>query len=197
LPIIANTFRVANEYHVGATTFVNVWNLRSEGTPDPVTVGEDFITAYTATGPTSLSGIHSQSVTFDKVAVTAYDGTAPTVEVPYPGSTFGGGVLGPTPAQVAGIITLNTERRGRSFRGRVYLGGLPDSLLESDGSRWTVSFATDVTPMMEAFVNQLLDAAAVYTPCIVSIKESEGTDVATFTPRRYTGTIRRRSERAE
>jgi hypothetical protein len=197
LPVIANTYRVAHEYHVGAVQYVNVWNIKSRATTTSFTVADRFLANYGSDDADSLIGIHSQSVTFDRVAVTAYDGVSPTLVAEYPASTLGGAVLGPAPAQCCGILTLETGTRGRSFRGRVFLGGLPDAFMESDGSQWTPSFQTDVGPMIEEWISSWQTGSPAMDIAVVSLVHGVATPVTTMVPRRYMGTVRNRAERAE
>lgn len=48
-------------------------------------------------------------------------------------------------------ITLRTATVGRSFRGRIYVAGLPES--KSDIDSWDVSFVNDMSNDFEAFDN--------------------------------------------
>lgn len=85
-----------------------------------------FDSFYTA----SIQQRLSADIALEQVVVTSQQSTsAPQfifdVEPPNPGNV----VVASLPGNVAMVITLRTALRGRSFRGRLYLAGLPTSIM--------------------------------------------------------------------
>lgn len=199
LPIISGVYRLANNYTCGEGTFTNIWWLDVGASVDPEGLGNDFIDAYTYSTTPSMKALHSSAVTFVDVVVTPLDGTSSSQTVQYGAGVHGTGTTPPVSAQTAGIITWETGDRGRSNRGRTYLGGLPAGLLDSDGARWSTSFTTDANSWIPTFVDRLLNHSSSGSVGldVVSIKNGTAKPIVSWTPRRYTGTIRRRAERGE
>lgn len=75
------------------------------------------------------------------------------------------------PLQAALVTTLRTPNRGRSFRGRVYLPGLSDGQVNSDGE--TITSAR--VAAQQAFITSLQTAAnAFVSPGLVVVSRHSG-----------------------
>jgi hypothetical protein len=139
--------------------------------------------------------MHSSTVTFGDVEVTPYDGTTPTAVVSRSAGVHGLAGSSAVGAQVAGIITLQSVIRGPRGRGRLFLGGLPTGLLDTDGARWSTSYPTDVVTFFGEMITQLASVNVGYNVVVVSIKHADFHQVNNFEGRRYLGTIKARAFR--
>lgn len=197
LPVLTNCFRVANNYTCGEASFANIWNFQAAGASDPNDVAANFIASYDQSSPSSMRALHSSAVTLGAVEVTPYDGSTPTIVVPRSAGVHGTGTTPPVSAQTAGIITLQSVIRGPRGRGRVFIGGLPAGLLDSDGARWSTSWPTDVTSWFGNFLAAMAGASEGCNLVVVSLKHSDFHQVMSWEGRRYIGTIKARAERQE
>lgn len=122
---------------------------------DLTTIGQSVVTAWTnmilppagsGSPPATLSNLLGTNLVYDHVTVAAKHQTAPaalggsrkgliknvgnSVVVPF-GANVKGGYGNAMPFQTACVLTLGTQMRGASFRGRIFLGGL--------NFNWTIS----------------------------------------------------------
>jgi hypothetical protein len=119
LPVIANTFRVAmNWVHSGGQRSTNVMHIRN-ATVDAAGVATDVLDAW---GRPQLSFL-ADSYVLETIVVTPLDGSSASFIAPSPGGLrFTGEMTGdPIPAS-AGVVKLRTSLRGRSHRGRLFIG---------------------------------------------------------------------------
>lgn len=87
----------------------------------------DWITA-------SLSPIQSTGVVYTDIDLTAQDSSsAPSIVSVNPGGLTGAVASPSLPQMVAAICTFQTDSRGRSYRGRNYVPGVPTSVETSTG----------------------------------------------------------------
>lgn len=125
----------------------------------------------------------------DSIDVIALDGTSPTFNVPI--GSFGGQASGQPIPNSCGIITLRTAERGRSHRGRVYLGPLSEGGVDNG--------VVDVTDKESAQSGW----GAFKTACstnefnlvVASYKLKTTSDVVSVTAQPIAGTQRRRQSR--
>jgi len=107
----------------------------------------------------------------------------------------GGGVAGDMlPPQDAMVVTLQTGKVGRSYRGRLYLPGLPET--SQVGGLFVTGLTADVQDAIEkvrymAYLGAL--GAFDFLQCVWSKKLSEATVVSQYTPKGVVRTQRRRS----
>lgn len=199
LPVIENGFRIANRYHSGDATFVNVFWVVADGVSTTDAVATAFFAAYDI-GP-SFAGpmaLHSANVTFDDVQVTPLDGESPTDTIPR-GSVVQGLAGTPmTAANAALVVTWETGFRGGRNRGRTFFAGMPNGSLETGGGRWSSAFITDANDAVSAWLTSMANGSPGLTNIVVS-QHSEiapgHKEVTSFICRQGVGTQRRRTER--
>lgn len=188
LPVIANVYRVALVWYGGTLgTAVNVLHFR--GTPGSAA---GLYTAIDANADDDMWGCAPTGVNVTSVDITPLDGSTATVEngtgggAKWSGKSGGQGI-----PQASYILKLRTAKRGLSYRGRIYLPWLSESLYEvgvvDAGQR--VATTTAWTTFRTAV------AAAGYTMVVASYKLSSAELVTTAAIEQYAGTQRRRQER--
>jgi len=196
LPVLTDVWRIANHYTCGEANFVNIWNMQDDGSsPDSSQVAAAFIAAYDQASPSSMRALHSSAVTLGEVEVTPYDGATPTAVFQRAAGVHGTGATPPVAAQVAGILSIQSTRRGPRGRGRHYIGGLPAGLLDADGARWGTSWVTDANSWYGNFETTLLAGSPGLQPVVVSLVHSDFHQELLMTPRRGIGTIKKRAAR--
>jgi len=91
--------------------------------------------------------------------------SSPGVTVPAPTGTDGDGAATAVPMNVALVLSEATDLRGRSYRGRVYQGGLPTTALTNPGAvedAYQVAFVNGYT----TFFGDIEDASTcVHVVC--------------------------------
>lgn len=135
-------------------------------------IGGGVVQAWTAfiQAANSTASPFSSSLVYDRVTVAAKTvaGPAPktgsrkglvrndgaSVEVPFPTGVTGS-LNSQLPYQCALVLTLGTDKKGASFRGRVFLGGLANSM--SPGPDGTLQAAA-VAPIGAAFGTHVVEA---------------------------------------
>lgn len=110
------------------------------------------------------------------------------------------------PSYVSAVISLHTTRPGRSGRGRMYIGGIPESQttlskINIEGPLWAALLAF-ITCMMTAFPRAELGSGANYAWGVLSRKVAGVTkppfpttafaEVTRAVPQQYLGTTRSR-----
>lgn len=82
-----------------------------------------------------LIGNLSNALVFDGVRATAqHSESAPSIFNPAPASTVGAQTGASQSPQTAAVVSFRTDQRGRSYRGRNYLPGIPDTQLLNPGN---------------------------------------------------------------
>ena len=194
IPNLTNTWKVTYKYHAGLVKFQNVIHVQADFSVGAQTIANECGSSFmVASGP---SNRQSTQVIHDTISVQKYDGASAPLEATVGSySTVAGGTpSNPAPSNVCAIGTLRTALGGRSFRGRMYLGGLTVSLLDATGAQWSGGALTTLSGLYSAFLTSLngqpnIDALVVY-----SHKLNEKTPVTTIVARQYFGTHWRRSE---
>lgn len=134
LPVIADTFRVALNWTSGshAPNSVNVMHFRKTAA-----TATDIFGDLDANVSENMWACIPDDYAVQTVDITPLDGVSAT-ETFSTGAApkWTGGATGQPVPQVAGIVKLTTLLRGRSFRGRVYLGpcgedAIRDGLMEA------------------------------------------------------------------
>jgi hypothetical protein len=197
LPIIADTYRCSYEYASGGATYANVFGINAVGATAQQVADHIKSSVLNATAGSSIQALQSSDISLTKTTALPLDGVSLHAESLFSAGTFGSGASGAVPANAAGIITLNTSARGRSNRGRLYLGGLPKALVDSSGATWGTSWHGDAVSWFGQFITNLSAGSPSCTLCVISIKLGLAPLVTSFTPRVYIGSIRRRTERQE
>lgn len=194
IPNVPNVWRCFFEYGVGGWLGGNVFHVLADHASDPQDVMQDITDAwYAANGLRSLQAV---DLTYGSITVQPYDGVsaASVASIAALQGNNGDGLESnpPAPAQVAGIITLRTSTGGRSGRGRMYIGGMSATLLNSDGTGWNTagSFQTAA----DAFQAALIGGSVTVGLCVYSPTDNAGRPVTTLVAREtYLGTIRSRA----
>ncbi len=185
LPIIAGTVRAAvRGTQSNGKPWVNVWHLRKIGAP-PVTAADiaawdaQFVKFYigpAAGGGNFWLGRMGLGGSLQDITYTPLDGTSPSTVVSHAAATSGGAAA--VPGEVAFVLTLRTQIRGRRYRGRIYLAGLDKALLNNDGTATaaTISNAT----------LQIVGVQALLTPAgaqlvVASYRYALATDITQYT----------------
>jgi len=153
LPIIANVYRVAVRTRLeDVEDCINVTHWLDANPPSTALALAELIrdewTAF-------LTAYASQDLTGVDVTATPLDGSATAATVVME-ATGNGGVT-TVSHQCALVLSHQTAKRGRSFRGRTYLPGVPVSTLEStDHSKWTATKADGTAAQYDTLVAELL-----------------------------------------
>jgi hypothetical protein len=192
LPVIADTYRCALHYvATGGAYAVNVIHVRSNGsTPDGASVGAQLVAAWPNHMMTGIPG----AVAMDYIDVTPLDGVSPTSRT-LTGSAgeFVGEQTGDWLAQVATIVKLQTDFRGRSHRGRVYRPFAAEETC-SDGFFDLANVALLQTAW-DTFQANLAAGADVLLVVVASYKLATADDVTSFVAEHALATQRRRQSR--
>lgn len=190
LPVIADTYRVALNWVTGVNTetATNVIHVRKSGTNAAAVVAEldSHVTAAMWSLSPSASAIHD-------VVCTKLDGSA--VSFPFitggPAKWSGNGGSGDYIPQMASIVKMLTAKRGRSYRGRVYLPWVPENN-QTNG----VLLGTNVTLVTNAWVTFLAAMASAGFPLVVaSYKLATAEEVVAVECEARAATQRRRMKR--
>lgn len=170
--------------------------VKAPGAVTPTTLSDvaDVIDAWWGT---DLIGWVSAVLTVQDVKCTDLTtAVGPTFTKPITGSGTGTGGSGANGGQVAAVVSLRTAKRGRSYRGRVYIPGVPSSFLGSANSLSSTARAALTTVWANLYFNL---AAASFTPQVLSRQENNvrrtigvATPINNFTVNLILGTQRRR-----
>lgn len=188
LPIIANVFRVAFNWanDVDGQISENVMHFRGPGLV-AVDLGPIIQAALQvhqwAPLPTTWG--------LDTLSVTALDGGSATVTYSLTGGHVEGESTGDWSPASAAVVSLTTDQRGRSYRGRIFLGPCAESAI-NDG-RLVLPLPAEMVTAWEAF-----NAAAIadgLSHGVASYKHATFNEVLTYAVQAGIGTQRRRQTR--
>lgn len=191
LPVIADVFRVAFEWKQTDDATLRATNVMHFHAPskDPTDVAAS-ITDNVNFAMWAHTSSHSEIFRFD---VTPLDGSSLTVPFPVTDETNfkGSAGTGEVIPQVACIVKLLTNHRGRSYRGRVFLPWVVEEALDYGNIA-----SSNVTTMNTAWVAFLaaMQADSVNL-CVASYKLALYTNVAAVQVENLSGTIRKRQIR--
>lgn len=174
LPVIANTYRVALDWVLGSSIATNVMHFTAVGSSAGA-VAASVNTNVTA----AMWGFVSLSAQVQQMAVTPLDGSTATLIFPTSGAKWTGSQGGDWSPASCGIVSLRTNLRGRSHRGRLYIpfvaeaamtnGALVAGQQSAAGLAWT-NFLTAMSaasvPLQVASYKLVL-----VTPCTATIVE--------------------------
>lgn len=118
---------INQEFH--GVPIANVLHYKSSVTPIPLSLLQDLCNNFWTHAGYALRGMMSSD--WKLVSVIATDLTSELgLQATYaPGGGMTGQLGVGLPGSVAGVVSLATAYRGRSFRGRIYLSGIPESLV--------------------------------------------------------------------
>lgn len=191
LPIIPNTYRCAFNWVSSsdpALSAVNVMHIRKSGS-NPADIAAD-IDAHVnfAMWQHTTNACKIQSID-----ITPLDGSSTTF--PFTPSSYvqytGSGGTGDLVPQVAAIIKLLTAKRGRSYRGRLFLPWVSEAALNFGNIA-----ASNVTGLTTAWIafHLAMDAADAKL-VVASYKLASAEEVVALIAESYSGTVRRRQKR--
>jgi hypothetical protein len=159
------------------------------------TIGDidDFVIALSSAWGahyTDQLGAMQSSYGCINVEILPLDGTSPTITKVLesgPAGQSSGNIIPAT----AHVITLRTDERGRSHRGRIFLG--PVSEAAQDGGSISSGINVDAQLGWEGFVEDM--ATADFPLLVASYKLEEANAVAGITAQQVAGTMRPRQSR--
>jgi len=193
LPVIAFVYRCAVIQSLGSERIVNVIHLRNGDAPPASDVAEAMANAWG--DDTGLVNLQSNDLNLLRVDCIQLDGTSPTVSASFAtadnqtGKDSGDAV----PAQVAGIFTLRSGTRGRSHRGRVYIGGMAQSFLDDPATAWSPTTVGGANTVWGQFTTALEGFLANTEVCVASYKLASAEHPVSADFRSYLGTQHRRA----
>jgi hypothetical protein len=190
LPTIANHFLASVQYNQGGLVMANVLCINDTSTTATShDIAAHIETAWQATN--TFKHFQHTSVHYTDIVVTKLDGVSLSVHY----GTFAGGAGvaagNALPAGTSVLYTLNTGSRGRSHRGRIYLGGVIDGVSRTDG---TGPDGTGSPNILDA--GTLFNASLISNNCnlaVLSRKLGTATDVTSVLGRSYWGSQRDRN----
>ena len=188
LPIISDTYLCAISYQIGTVPFANVLCV-SKPASNAALVGAAFENCWFATN--SFNKLTSQTMTYKTIRTTPLDGTG-LADIRDITARTGGIVNTPVAANVCGIFTFRTGQRGRSYRGRMYLGAIQSVYLNTTGSQWTSAYITAANTAITAWQGALVTNGLTHE--VLSRHLGVATPVLQIVPRQYIGSQRDRTE---
>ena len=192
LPVLADTYLISINYVQGESALANVFTVFSTSATTATDVATHVQGAWFLTN--SIADQQSDIITYNILSVTPLDGTSLPLLVDI-SSQSGGAAGGVASVQASMVITLRTGSRGRSARGRMYVGGILAASLNADATRWDTSPVNNMDTAMTHFTADLLSHDL--TLAVLSRKLGEANLVNGWRVNSYLGTQRRRSEREE
>jgi hypothetical protein len=188
LPVISNVYRVAANWRESGTgqTAENVIHVYGAGT---TALGMADVVASAWQPGQGESAVLTAAI--QSFTVTPLDGISASYTKAVTGGTYSGNVSGAWVPQVAPVVSLRTAKRGRSYRGRVYIpfageGQIENGLLSS-------GYALDLQEAWTAF-QTALESSDFYL-AVASYHLAVANRVTNIIVEQATGTQRRRQER--
>lgn len=127
------TARVALEFTLNSQAIVNTLWFEAGIEFDAAKL-LDLAQAVAAWAATSLlPNLAAPIALFNVNATGQASGSEPSVDYTLPSPVFGSVAQPTVPPQVASVVTFQTPLRGRSFRGRNYVGGIPTTSQAAPG----------------------------------------------------------------
>lgn len=188
LPVIADTYRVALNWRSATLGHAaNVMHFR--GAPGSAAG------LYTSLNNRAIQNLWycvSNTAVVDSVDITPLDGSSATIVNSTGAPAKWQGFAGTdSPPAVSAIVKLRTAKRGKSYRGRIFLPWVTESQ-QANGAL----DAAAVTAMQAAWILFRTNVATDgYTMVIASYLHATAELVTTSTVEGYTGTQRRRLAR--
>lgn len=190
LPVIANTYRVAFNWTNTANGLVatNVMHFsKSSGNP------ADLALKLNTHATNTMWESETTSASVTQIVITPLDGSS--VSFPYtpatPANWTGHGGSGDFIPQDSAILKLLTAKRGRSYRGRVYLPWLAEG--QASNGQILGSLKTTLNTAWVAFVANMLGDN--WQLCVASYTNATSEPVLAIAAETYTATQRRRNKR--
>jgi hypothetical protein len=169
LPPVAHVCKIRVRHQVGINAHVeNVLHFDYDPTKAPLSLADAQTIANTFNGSWQARILPGLSVATTMIDVQATDLDTLTGVQATSAAGVAGGVAGTSvPAGTAMVVTLKTGLRGKSFRGRVYLAGLPQSDMV-DASTWSDAQVDNFEVGFAQLTADMLAAAVSSRQCVVS-----------------------------
>jgi hypothetical protein len=152
-------------------------------------VNGNMWSAWTATN--SFKTIQSNTVVYRNSVCLPLDGTG-LADIADRSASVGGTSTPAVSPQTCAIFTFRTGLRGRSYRGRMYLGGVYNTLLGTPTTLWSSTGMTGFNAAITAF--QAANVTNGITHEVLSRHLGVATPVLQIVARQYLGTQRDRAE---
>jgi hypothetical protein len=194
LPIIVGVYRCAIEQAIGASSIANVVHVQAPGTPTAAAVAQEVAFAWGKTG--GLSVLQSSQLQYLNVHCTPLDGSSPSADHDFSLANHVGGTqaAASVPVNVCLILSLLTNTRGRSKRGRMYLPGVVQTQVDAPASRWSSGTLTAAVTEWNVWQAQLLAGASLLKQVVASYKLATAFPITTVVARQDFGTQRDRAK---
>lgn len=188
LPIIADTYLWTVNYKVGTAPMANVLCFQKASSTAAVVNGNVW-TAWNATN--SWQSLQSNTVDYLSSYCLPLDGSG-MADIVNRTTTHGGTSAPAVSPQTCLILTLRTALRGKSHRGRMYLGGISNLLLGTPTTQWSSTGMTGFNAAIGAWNVSLGTSNTVQ--CVLSRHLGVATPVSNVVARQYLGSQRDRAE---
>jgi hypothetical protein len=146
----------------------NVHYVELSTSPDAAAIQAVADTALTEWENHMLPVLSVEYVYREAYATDLSSETAPAATAAAAANKTGGLAVSSVPGNVTLCLSIRTNGRGRSSRGRQYISGLPDDIV--DGNAWTAQGAAGVVDAFAAYRDAL--TAAGYSLVVLSRREN-------------------------
>lgn len=184
LPVISDGYYVAYRFTLLSSQSAETTCAVTKASTTAAAVADDMKDAWDGT----IRDAQTTGTTLVSIAVTALDGTAAAVVVPY--ALDGANTNDTVTDSLSAIVTLRTGIAGRSNRGRMYWPGMGVEGLGGDGFSWSSSFIAGFQSAVDSWHSAM--AATDETLGVLSRKLSSFREVTQLEARSNIGTQRRR-----
>jgi hypothetical protein len=154
-PVVPNLYRIEVIQAREGQTFENVlWFLVDDQDAGAVALAAQAAWETTH-GPID---VQSTVITYERTVVTDYSGADDPLDLEWDSGLQGHGNVSagaPTPPNCCMVTTLKTGTGGRSGRGRLYLGGIGDTLLDSFRAQWDLAGEPDLVSAVQTVNDQM------------------------------------------
>lgn len=188
LPIIADTYLWTVNYAVGTAPMANVLCI-SKPSSSAAIVNGNVWAAWSATN--SFVTRQSNTVTYRNSVCLPLDGSG-LADIADRSAVTGGTTGAAVPPNACAIFTFRTGIRGRSHRGRMYLGGVYSGLLGTPTTQWSSTALTNFALCITTWNNTNVTNGITHE--VLSRKLGVATPVLQIVARAYIGSQRDRSE---
>lgn len=155
------------------------------------TTATALFTALNANVTAAMWGFPASAWSISSVNITPLDGTSPTVINPVSGVKWTGTGGADSIPSCAAIVKETTNKRGKSYRGRIYLPNVGETS-QTNGAL-VASIVLSSQAAWDTFYTAMSTATCI--PAVASYKFSTAENVVKFTVEGMAGTQRRRQSR--
>ena len=192
LPVITNIYRCFIDQGGGGIEIGNVIHVEdTSGSAAAVDIAKAVGKAWGSS--TGMAMAINTGTSFKQVEVIKLDGISGTVADPFSTAVNHAGIRTGTamPYSCCACISLQTNERGRSHRGRVYLGPVCASD-SSDDATWSTSGLANFTAAANGFLSALFSGSPSLTWVVASYKMSTALPVISVKTNKTIATQRMR-----